>query len=394
MTFPVPRADPYTPPPEYRGPDGAALRWVSLAYGGAAWLVTGYEAARAVLASSDFSSDPTLPGYPRFPLAPTRRMPGHFLSMDPPSHTRLRRLVASDFTAGGLNPLRPRISELARGLVAAMSRQGAPADLIASLATPLPGLVAAAVLGVPSDDIPLFQAVARDLQVHDATAARRAAAVARGEGYLRQLIGSKRGAGPGPGGPDLLSRLVAGQDAASLTEAEIVGLANLLFVAGLETTGGLIGLTVLSLLRTPVAGDLVRASPWRWSSLAVSEALRYWTVVHHGVARVAVRDATVSGQPVRAGDAVVIHLPTANRDPAVYPKPAVYDITRDAHAHLAFGHGVHRCLGATLASTVAAGAVAELLSQLPGLRLPESAAEPPFLHHMLIYGLRELTVTW
>jgi cytochrome P450 len=390
MTFPVPRADPYTPPPEYNRPVGDPPHQVSLTYGGRAWLVTGYEDARAVLASGDFSSDPTLPGYPRFPLASTRRMPGHFLSMDPPEHTRLRRLVTADFTAGGLKPLRPQIEDLTRGLVAALVRRGGPADLIAALATPLPGLVAATLLGVPREDIPLFQAVARDLQVHDATAVRRAAAAARGDRYLRQLIQAKRGTG----GQDVLSRLVNDPAAAELGEAEIVGLANLLFVAGLETTGGLIGLTVLALLRNPAAGDLVRANPRRWSGPAVSEALRYWTVVHHGVARVAIRDAIVSAQLIRAGDAVVIHLPTANWDPAVYSAPASYDITRDAHAHLAFGHGAHRCLGSTLAQTVAVTAVTELLSRLPSLRMADPAAEPPFLPHMLIYGLREFTVTW
>jgi cytochrome P450 len=391
VIFPVARADPYAPPAEYRGESGAAPRRVSLAYGGAAWLVTGYRDARAVLADTSFSSDSTHPAYPNFPLASKRPVPGHFLSMDPPEHTRLRRLVAREFTAGALKALRPGIGEHASALVTAMVRGGAPDDLVRAVAVPLPALVAAELLGVPAEDRPVFQAVARDLQVHDASAARRAAAGGRMNRYLDELIGAKRHGR----GADLLSRL-AGPSAAAgqLSRQELIGMANLILVAGLETTAGLFGLTVLVLLRNPAQAELARSDPGRWSEPAVCESLRYWTVVHHGVARVATRDVRMSGRLIRAGDAVVVHLPTANRDPAVYPDPAMFDISRDAHAHLAFGHGVHRCLGGALAQLQASVALAELLRQCPGLRLPDPSAEPPFLHDMLVYGLRQLPVTW
>jgi cytochrome P450 len=389
--FPVPRASPYAPPAEYAGPGGTFPRSVRLAYGGTAWLVAGYRDARVILADPTFSSDSTLPQYPSFPLASKRRVPGHFLSMDDPEHTRLRRVVAADFSASSLRRLRPALRSRCAGLVDAVVRAGQPADLIDLLAVPLPALVAAELLGVPAEDRPVFQAAARDLQVHEASAARRAAAGGRMNRYLAQLVEAKRESD----GSDLLGRLARlPADERGLTDEELVGVANLILVAGLETTAGLLGLTVLSLLRDRAQGDLVRTDPGRWAEQAVREALRYWTVVHHGVARVATRDVVVSGRLIRAGDAVVVHLPTANRDPAVFADGAVFDIVRDAPGHLAFGHGAHRCLGAALAQFQASAAVEALFERLPGLRLANDTTEPEFRHDMLVYGLRSLVVAW
>jgi cytochrome P450 len=391
MQFPVARTDPYSPPAAYLAAADAAPRRVRLAYGGQAWLVTGYHDARAILSDGRFSSDATRPGYPNFPLASKRPIPGHFLAMDPPEHTRFRKLVASAFTGSAVRALRPGIREHAESLITAMMRHGSPADLIESVAVTLPALVAADLLGVPATDRPMFQTVARDLQLHEATAARRAVAGGRMSSYLDDLITAKQRADGG----DLLSRLARPvTEAERLPRADLVGMANLILVAGLETTAGLLGLTVLALLRHRRQGELVRTDPERWSEPAVAESLRYWTVVQHGVARVATCDVEVAGTLIQAGDAVVVHLPAANWDPAVYPEPARFDVTRDAHAHLAFGHGMHRCLGGALAQLQAGVALAELIRLLPRLRLLDPAAEPPFRHDMLVYGVRELPVTW
>jgi cytochrome P450 len=387
IIFPVTPSDPYAPPAEYHDAPGAPPRLVTLAYGGQAWLVTRYRDARALLADTSFSSDSTRPGYPSFPLASKQHVPGHFLAMDPPEHTRLRKLVAAEFTAGAVRGLRPAIEHHARALVTAMAAGDRPADLIVGVAMPLPALVAAELLGVPAQGRPLFQAIARDLQMHDATSARRRLAGGRMNRYLSELTEQMRHRHDG----SVFGRLTVG---GALTAAELVGIANLILVAGLETTAGLLGLTVLALLRNPQQRALVRADPQQWAEGAVCEALRYWTVVHHGVARVATREVEVSGQLIRPGEAVVIHLPTANRDPVIYPEPATFDITRDAHAHLSFGHGVHRCLGGPLAQAEATTALTELMRRLPGLKLADPAGEPPFLHDMLVYGLRQLLVTW
>ncbi|GAA2835549.1 cytochrome P450 [Kitasatospora sp. CM 4170] len=390
-SFPVPRAQPCDPPAEYRTEEGEPLRRVPLSYGGEAWLVTGYKQARAVLADHHgFSSDSTLPGYPAFPLSSKRTVPGHFLSMDPPQHTRLRQLVAAEFSGSRVRALRPALAASAEELIDRMTAAGGPQDLVSALAVPLPALSASQTLGTPLADRDFFLACTRDLQTHDATVAQRVLAAGKMNQYLEQLFTAKRTGTD----QDLFSRLARSLDDGVLTMAELVGVANLIVVAGLETTAGLFSLTMLSLLADRRQGDLVREDPERWAGPAVAEALRYWTLVQHGVARVATRDVELGGRLIRAGDGVVVHLATANRDRSVFEEPDRFDLTRGVRSQLAFGHGIHRCLGSFLAQTQTELAVAVLMRRLPGLRLAEPQAEPAFLAEMLIYGLRNLNVTW
>jgi cytochrome P450 len=391
LTFPQKRPNPYTPPPEYRSPDGAELHRCALSYGGEAWLVTGLRAARQILAdSTSFSSDSTRPDFPAFPLASKRTIPGHFLSMDPPEHTRLRRLIADDFSGGRVKNMRPTIAATVSELVEAMIARGGTADLVEAVALPLPAITASQVLGTPVEDRDFFVECVRRMQIHDASTAQRVAAAGRLNQYLGRLITAKLRAP----GEDLLSRLARALDDGKIDIAEAVGMANLIVVAGLETTAGLLSLAVLSLLTDEQQADLVRSDPDRWSGPAIGESLRYWTVVQHGVARVATRDVDVAGQHIREGDGVVVSLPTANRDPTVYPEPDRFDITRNVQGQVAFGHGAHRCLGSFSAQAQAELAIAELWRRLPNLRLSVPPTELSFLDDMLIYGLRGLPVAW
>ncbi|WP_349879210.1 cytochrome P450 [Micromonospora sp. HUAS YX12] len=318
-------------------------------------------------------------------------MPGHFLAMDPPAHTRLRRLVAAEFSAGRIDARRPQITDAVGELVRQFAAGPRPADLVAAVAVPLPAMTASEMLGTPLGDREFFMTCARDLQVHDATVAQRVAAAGRMTRYLEGLISRKRR----DPGDDVLSRLAAELDRdPSLSLAELVGVVNLVIVAGLETTAGLVSLATLSLLTDPAQFALVRSNPVRWARPAVVEALRFWTVVQHGVARVATRDVTVAGRLIHAGDAVIVSLASANRDPAVYPEADRFDITRDARQQIAFGHGVHRCLGSFVAEVQAELTITELVSRLPGLRLDEAPDRLTFLDDMLVYGLRELPVDW
>ncbi|MFC9285739.1 cytochrome P450 [Streptomyces sp. NPDC057052] len=389
-SFPAPRTTPWHPPAEYTAEPAGTVRRVPLSYGGEAWLVTDFATARDVLADHKrFSSDATLPGYPAFPLSSKRTVPGHFLSMDQPEHTRLRRLVAAEFSGSRVKKLRPALAANAAGLVDAVAAQEGPVDLVGAVAVPLPALSASDLLGTPLADRDFFLARTRDMQRHDASTAERVLAAGRMSRYLEDLFTAKRAGG----GEDLFSRL-ARDLGTGLTMDELVGLANLIIVAGLETTAGLVSLTVLSLLSDERQGDLVRSDPDRWAGPAVDEALRYWTLVQHGVARVATQDAVLGGRRIRAGDGLVVNLAAANRDPAVFPDPDRFDLTREAPRQLAFGHGIHRCLGSFLAQAQARAAVAELLRRLPGLRLVDPPREADFLGHMLVYGLRALDVTW
>ncbi|MFI6823499.1 cytochrome P450 [Micromonospora sp. NPDC050187] len=387
--FPAARRDHFAPPPAYRTSD--AVRQMRLSYGGSAWLVTGHREAREVLADHEsFSSDPSFEGFPAFPLTSKRYVPGHFLSMDPPEHGRLRRQVAAEFSGSNTRRLRPRIEAAARELVGRLAASERPADLVDTVAVPLPAMSASELLGTPLDDRDFFLSCARDLQVHDATVAQRVVAAGRMDRYLRQLVVRKRE----ERSEDLLGRLARAVQEDVLVVDEVIGIANLIIVAGLETTAGLVALTMLSLLVDAEQGDLVRADPTRWAGPAVNEALRYWTLAQHGVARVATREVEVGGRTIRRGDAVVVHLATANRDPAVYAEPDAFDLRRDPRGQLAFGHGVHRCLGSSIAQVQAEVAIQVLMEELPNLRLACAVSELNFLDEMLIYGLRSLPVTW
>lgn len=387
--FPAERTDPSHPPGCYVADPRRSPRRVALRYGGKAWLVTGYEDARKVLADPSFSSDSTRPGYPHFPLAARERIPGHFVSMDPPEHTRLRRSVAAKFRPRALRSIEPSISALANRLV--ISGIGRPAgfDLVAHIATPLHGGVMVELLGVPAGDQHLFQECARQLQRHDSSTASRMTAAGRLARYLGDVLKTPDALRAGTMLEELARNLATGE----ITGSEAVAIASLSIVAGLETTVGLLALTVLALVRDRSQWELVLENPQRWAMPAVDEALRYWSVVQHGVARVATRTVVLSGRRIAVGDAVVVHLPTANRDPEVYSDAGSFDVSRDPRKHLAFGHGPHHCLGAPLARMETMAVIMALIRNAPNLRLVQSESEISYLHDMLIYGVRELLLT-
>ena len=389
LIFPSARTDPSHPPAAYVHDPSCRPRRTRLAYGGEAWLVTSFHDARQVLADSAFSSDSSRTDYPNFPLALRTRVPGHFVSMDAPEHTRLRKVVAAGFSPSGVKAIEPFIVALAGQFLAAARRNGS-FDLVSDVAVPLHGGVVAELLGVPAAGQELFGACTRRLQRHDASAASRMTANVKLTRYLTDLLASPETRGR----DNLIGVLARTRDSGALTGDEAVAIANLILVAGLETTVGLLALTVYSLLRDRRQWDLLRGDPGRWAGPAVREALRYWTLVQHGVTRVATREVVVGGEVLRAGDAVVVHLPTANRDPSVYASPDTFDIAREAAGHLAFGHGAHHCLGAVLAQVEVTTAITALARQLPGLALATPEHELSFLHHMLIYGLRDLVLTW
>jgi cytochrome P450 len=378
----------HRPPAEYV--TGPAIRRCRILYGGTGWLVTGMAAARAVLADSEtFSSDTTRPEFPSVPLASKRPIPGHFLMMDPPEHTRLRRLVATELSPGRSRARTAAVTEVANTLVDELVAAGRGADLVETVAGPLAALNAATVFGIPVADTGLFTSIARRLQRHDATAAQRIAASGELNRYFARAIPAARGSTS----PDLLRVLAAALDDGFELD-ELIGVANLTSLAGLETTAGLLSLTLLSLFEHPDQGDLVRADPRAWAGPAVNEALRYWTLVQHGVVRVATRGAVVAGQSIQAGEALLVSLPAANRDSAAYDRPHDFDLTRDARQHLSFGHGAHRCPGAPISTAQVELAVATLLTRLPGLRPACAPHDLSFLDDMFIYGLRRLPVTW
>ncbi|MFJ9344685.1 cytochrome P450 [Streptomyces sp. NPDC101733] len=376
---PLPYADPAflaDPFPLYRRlREDGPVRRVVIAGGVEAWLVTRHEDGLAALSdprlSSDVrdASDSRLLG--RLPATERASMLSNMLRSDPPDHTRLRRLVSKAFTARRVAELRPRILSLTDRLLDAVVPAGR-ADLVADLALPLPVTVISELLGVPVDDRNDFQRwtdsmLVRGVEPPDPAVVNEAWQHMRA--YVSELVHAKR-ARPGD---DLLSGLISARDEEQqLSEDELIAMVFLLLVAGYVTTVNLIGGGVAMLLAHPDQLDLLRSDPELLPG-AIEEFLRYDGPVSPGIARFAREDVEIAGVRVPRGATVLIGSALADRDPARFPDPDRLDITRQDNAHLAFGHGLHYCLGAPLARLEGQIAIGAVLRRLPGLAL----AVPP-----------------
>ncbi|MBM3139410.1 MAG: cytochrome P450 [Chloroflexi bacterium] len=313
------------------------------------------------------------------------------LVMDPPDHTRLRSLVARAFTRSAIEAWRPRVEQRVDELLDAAERQGT-FDVMEALANPLPVLVIAEMLGVPPSDYAMFKqksdAVARLLEPTSTRSESHGAVEARADltRYLDEIATERRGAPR----EDLLSVLLAAEEAGDrLTHQELLVTLRLLLVAGNETTTNLIGNGLLALLRHPDQLAWLRAHPERVDD-AVEELLRFDSPVQLDQ-RTALTDVEIGGRPVAAGEQVVMLLGAANRDPARFQDPDRLDLSRGDKSHLAFGRGIHHCLGAPLARMEGQVVFAKLVERFPSLRLADPA--PRFKDHVVLRGLRALPVS-
>ncbi|GAB2721152.1 cytochrome P450 [Kitasatospora kifunensis] len=374
---------PFDPPPAYRR---AATR-LTLWNGNPCWLLTDYQDVRTVLSDRRFSADVRNPGFPLLirnqPVA--RDETPSFLRLDDPEHARLRRMVTTDFLIKRVEAMRPEIQRIVDQALDTMVEHGSPADLVAEFALPVPSLVICDLLGVPYEDHEFFQL--QSSRMLDTTAPAESARGAFDAliAYLTELISSKRGRSEG-----VLAKLAARAD---LTVRDVAGTGLLLLLAGHETTANMTSLSTLALLQFPAQAEKLRKQPELING-AVEELLRYLTIVDSGLPRVAMEDVELSdGTLVRAGEGVLVMLSTANRDEGLFPGGEQLDVTRDARRHLAFGFGVHQCLGQPLARAELQIALSTLLRRLPTLRLAVPFEEVPF-RASVIYGPRELPVAW
>lgn len=386
--YPMARTCPYHPPAaheRYRA-NGPVSR-ARLYDGREAWLVTGYEQTRQVLLDArTYSSDRQHPHYPAIaPRFEAARKVRNLIGMDPPEHTAQRQLLMSSFTARRVTALRPRVRRLVDDLLDEVLRTGPPADLVAGFALPVPSMAISELLGVPYRDHATFERLSRCVVTGGTTAEEGAEAFRELAGYLDDLVRAKQ-AEPGEG---LLDALVAEH---SLGRQELVDLALLLLVAGHETTASALALATLTLLDHPGVLAELRAEPSLIPG-AVDELLRFTSVVD-GMARFATRDAELGGQRILAGDAVVLVLSSANRDPAAFGGPDTVDPRRPARHHVSFGHGVHQCIGQNLARAELEIALGTLLRRIPGLRLAVPTDQLPHKDPGGIQGVLELPVTW
>ena len=354
------------------------------------WLVSGYENVRQMIVDQRFSRAlAAAPGHA--PQSFEMFAAGSISGMDPPEHTRLRRLVASAFTARRVEAMRPRVASIVGELIDAVLDGPQPADLAAGFSLPLPARVICEMLGVPAEDTAQFHAWS-DAVIGDwqRDSDEIMTALAELYGYFGELIEIKR-VQPAD---DLMSALIAARDDADrLSEAELTVMCCTLLIGGHETTANQINLSLLLLFDHPDQVARLRADPGLIPG-AVEELLRCTRLGGLAPARVTKEDVAIGGVTIPPGEQVIPLYGTANRDPSEFSDPDRFDVTRDAASHLTFGAGVHHCLGAQLARVELQEAFRGLIGRLPGLRLAVPAGELEFKPAMAIHSLRELPVRW
>lgn len=355
--------------------------------GHTSYLVTGYAEAREALGDTRLSKNTAA----FFAGKESRRrlhpaVAHNMLASDPPQHTRLRKLVTKSFTTGAVTELRPFIARVTDELLDQWP-VGERFDFVADLAVPLPVIVICELLGVPEGDRPDVQRWSAELFAAGKPDVIDAASHSMAD-YMTGLIAAKR---LHPGG-SLLDRLISARDGDDrLSEEGLVSLAVLLLVAGHETTTNFLGNAVLALLQRPDELDRLRKNPDDVPAV-LDELLRFDSPVSTATFRFTTEAVTLGGTDIPAGVPVLVALGAANRDPERFPSPDLLDLDRDAAAHLSFGHGIHRCLGAPLAKAEAEIALRAILARFPGIRLAEPPDQLDWRRTRLVRGLASLPV--
>ncbi len=393
--------DPAPQVTELRERDGMCP--VTTLAGHRAELVAGYQDARIVHGDPAFGFEavPPPPGMPGGDAEEMlRRRAGMLLALDPPHHTRLRRMLTGRFTVRAMKALEPRVTAIVDEALDHMVAGGPPADLVTDFALPVPSLVICELLGVPYADRDEFQARAARTLESDLSPAERSEVIIASRAYMGTLVERARR----DPGDDLIGMLVREHGDRPAVEGgidddELAGLANLLLIAGHETTSNVIALGTLEVLTDPGQMALLRAAVDAEDpaplGAAVEEMLRHVSPVSAGFPRIATRDVVVGSHDVPAGTLVTASLCAANRDPALASGDLEHlDLGRDPLPHVAFGYGIHHCLGAPLARIELRIAFTALLRRLPGLALAVEPSALRFRHENLIHGVEALPVTW
>ncbi|OKK01141.1 cytochrome P450 [Amycolatopsis sp. CB00013] len=391
-SFPAARAAgcPFDPPPVIRSlQEETPLARVRLWDDSTPWLATRYADQRKLLSDPRVSADITRPGYPS--PTPLRGGSISFILMDDPEHARLRRMVTAPFTIKRVEAMRPGVQKIVDDLIDEMLAGPNPADLVTAFALPVPSLVICQLLGVPYADHEFFQDNSNVLINRETgPEAKAAAGAALGE-YLDTLIGEKL---ENPG-EDLLSGLTERIRAGELTRQEAAQMGVLMLIAGHETTANMIALGTLALLEHPDQLTLLRETDDpKLIASAVEELLRYLHITHNGRRRVALEDIEIADEVIRAGEGIILANDIGNRDPDVFPDPDRLDLRRDSRRHVAFGFGVHQCLGQPLARMELQVVYGTLYRRIPTLRLATDLSEIDFKHDGSVYGVYALPVTW
>jgi len=366
---------------------------VELPDGSTAWLVTGYSEVREVLINQRYSR--------ALACAPDRPQQGlnvilaeSIMGMDPPEHTRLRKLVASAFTEKRMQALRPEVTRIVGSLLDEMTAGPRPADLVRSFSLLLPSRVICSLLGVPPGDIDTFHGWSNTLFGDwTRTMDEMAEAYFAINGYMADLVAKKRE----QPADDLITVLIDARDSGDkLSEAELVRFCFGLLMAGHETTANQLNMSFVALCHHPEEFARLRADP-ALIPAAVEELLRFVQITGKDSvppARITREEVRLGGVTIPAGEAVLAMSSIANRDPAAFPDPNRLDLLREPKPHVTFGAGTHHCLGAQLARMELQEGFRGLLTRLPGLRMAVPLSAVEFREGHLLASMRELPVTW
>lgn len=390
--MPLPRRSscPLAPPESFaEWREAAGLQRVSWR-GHPTWLISRYDDIRAALVDPRLSADTISEAL--MAVSEDGNTPLIFPRIDDPEHNRIRRMMTRDFTFRRAEAMRPQIQEVVDGFLDDMIAAGPPADLVRDYALPVPSLVISLLLGVPYEDHEFFQANSTMGLDSRSTDEQKAAAIGEIFAYAFDLVARKER----EPGDDLISRLVTDHVLTGALSRETAAMnAVIMLQAGHETTASMISLGALALLEHPGHATRLReADDPEVAANTVEELMRYLSIVHSLVERVALEDLTIAGQVIRAGDMVLMNLPAGNWDPSFVDNPDTFDVDRSARGHLGFGFGVHQCIGQNLARAELQIALSTLVRRLPTLRLAVPEDQLRFQNQQEIYGIEELPVTW
>ncbi|MFG2276111.1 cytochrome P450 [Streptomyces chartreusis] len=385
---------PFDPAPELLE-TARPVRKVRTWGGHTSWLVTGYDELRIALADPRLSADARRPGFPHLTPVTRDTMPRtpSLTTMDGPEHAARRRMLTKYFAVKRVERLRPRVQHLVDDLVDSMLDAGNTADLYRDLALPVPSLVICDLLGVPYEDHDFFQRTTRVMVSSTSTGEETRSATREITAYLDRLVAAKQDRP----GDDLISGLCAEQGAQGLLSREqIADAASFLLFAGHETTANMIALSTAALFAYPAQHTLLRDAPDTEAVAgAVEELLRYLSIVQTGRRRIATQELELGGEQIKASDGVILALDAANRDPRAFGHYAdTLDLHRPSRHHVAFGFGVHQCLGQPLARMELQVVHATLHRRIPTLAPAIPLDRIRFKQDSFVYGVHELPVTW
>ncbi|MFF7634703.1 cytochrome P450 [Kitasatospora sp. NPDC008050] len=393
--FPMPRTCPYALPQGYTElrEKQTPLQRVTLFDGTEAWVVSGHAQARQLLADHRLSSDKLNPGFPAISPAEKAHRPFRTITeLDPPEHDVHRRMLIPAFTARRIQEMRPLVQQIVDDRLDTIVGKGPTVDLVAEFAVHVPSMVICHLLDIPYEDHEFFQEMTRKITQERGTMTGEEIQQVLGRtwGYLDARI-TKLTSDPQDG---LLSLLATERVATgTLEHHDLIAMALVLLVAAQETTSSTLGSGIVTLLEHPEQLARVQADPTLWGN-AVEEVLRYTSVADMGTRRGAKEDIEIGGVVIRAGEGVIIPNLLVNRDPQVFADPDTFDVGRSARTHLAFGHGVHNCIGQNMSRLVLEVGFRTLFARLPGLRLAVPAEQLEMSPAGGVQTLTSLPATW